>query len=116
MALKTDLDRLTFLLEAEAELALFGDPSTALGAGEPISAQAVEEQRRYVTNYIGSKQKLIDFIWGFPGTPITAQVKSIPFLLLCCLARAGPYGQPGRRFPGTVSSNSSMPALTLIPQ
>ena len=54
MALKTDLDRLTFLLEAEAELALFGD--------EELSAQAAEEQRRYVTNYIGSKQKLIDFI------------------------------------------------------
>ena len=55
MALNTDLDRLTFLLEAEAELALFGD--------EQLSAQAAEEQRRYVTNYIGSKQKLIDFIW-----------------------------------------------------
>jgi adenine-specific DNA-methyltransferase len=64
VALRTDLDRLTFLLEAEAELALFCDPSTSLGAGEPmISAQAAEEQRRYVTNYIGSKQKLIDFIW-----------------------------------------------------
>jgi len=55
VALQTDMDRLTFLLEAEAELALFGD--------EQLSAQASEEQRRYVTNYIGSKQKLIDFIW-----------------------------------------------------
>ena len=55
MALHTDLDRLTFLLEAEAELSLFGD--------EQLFAQAAEEQRRYVTNYIGSKQKLIDFIW-----------------------------------------------------
>jgi len=55
VALQTDLDRLTFLLEAEAELALFGDPSTSLGAGEQmISAQAAEEQRRYVTNSIGS--------------------------------------------------------------
>ncbi len=56
MALQTDMEKLSFLLEAEAELSLFGD--------EELSAQAAEEQRRYVTNFIGSKQKLIDFIWA----------------------------------------------------
>ena len=56
MALQTDMEKLSFLLEAEAELSLFGD--------EELSARAAEEQRRYVTNFIGSKQKLIDFIWA----------------------------------------------------
>jgi len=56
VALQTDMEKLSFLLEAEAELALFGD--------EELSAWAAEEQRHYVTNFIGSKQKLIDFIWS----------------------------------------------------
>lgn len=42
-------------METDAELSLFGD--------EDISARAAQEQRRYVNNFIGSKQKLIDFIW-----------------------------------------------------
>lgn len=48
-------DRLTFILEAEADLADW----LAVGA---LSAQA-EDRPAYRTNYIGSKQKLLDFIW-----------------------------------------------------
>ncbi|MDP8223952.1 MAG: hypothetical protein P9L99_11380 [Candidatus Lernaella stagnicola] len=54
MGLQTDMEKLSFLLEAEAGLSLCGD--------EELSAQAAEEQRRYVTNFIGSKQKLIAYL------------------------------------------------------
>ena len=47
MALQTDVEKLSFLLEAEAELSLCGDPSTLLGPGEELSARTAEEHRRY---------------------------------------------------------------------
>ena len=56
MALHTDTERIRFLLKAEAELADF------LSDGE-LSAQATDRPK-YITNYIGSKQKLIDWIWA----------------------------------------------------
>lgn len=53
----TDADKLTFLLEAEAEWA-------ECLAHDGLFAQArAEERPKYITNYIGSKQKLIDWIW-----------------------------------------------------
>ncbi len=92
----TDLERLGFLLEAEADLrlALSGEPvSGALEEDRPAGieagqAQGTSEQGtgiaaaaasdegagaqeelppdkrpKYITNYIGSKQKLVDWIW-----------------------------------------------------
>jgi len=60
----TDLERLAFLLEADAAFAI--DPE-ALGA-DAAEQTAPEEQApgkrpKYITNYIGSKQKLVDWIW-----------------------------------------------------
>jgi len=52
----TDADKLLFLLETEAELSAFL-------ADETLEAEAGEERPRYITNYIGSKQKLTDWIW-----------------------------------------------------
>jgi adenine-specific DNA-methyltransferase len=49
----TDLAKLDFLLEAEA-----------LAAEEVVSEELPPEKRpKYITNYIGSKQKLVDWIW-----------------------------------------------------
>ena len=63
----TDANKLRFILEAEAE---FAD----LLFDEELSAEAKPEQRpKYVTNYIGSKQKLIDWIWAnMPDSAKTA--------------------------------------------
>ena len=59
----TDYERLAFLLEADAELAV----DTALGAmgADQKSPEELpaEERPKYITNYIGSKQKLVDWIW-----------------------------------------------------
>ena len=52
----TDNQRLHFLLQTEAELKDF------LADGE-LSTLA-ENRPKYITNYIGSKQKLIDWIWA----------------------------------------------------
>lgn len=55
----TDRDRLEFLLEAEAELRV--DPERL--SAEARQAAREGERPRYVTNYIGSKQKLVEWIW-----------------------------------------------------
>lgn len=52
----TDADKLLFLLETEAEISAFL-------ADEALGTEAGEERPRYITNYIGSKQKLTDWIW-----------------------------------------------------
>ena len=52
----TDADRFLFLLETEAELSAFL-------ADAALETEAGEERPKYVTNYIGSKQKLTDWIW-----------------------------------------------------
>ncbi len=52
----TDVEKLDFLLEADADLAFIGLEAEA--------AQAEAEQRpKYVATYIGSKQKFVDWIW-----------------------------------------------------
>ena len=55
----TDRERLAFLLECDAELA-FED---ACLRTEGKVAAPEEARPRYVANYIGSKQKLVDWIW-----------------------------------------------------
>jgi len=53
----TDLEKLSFLLETDAALAI--DPD------QPGGSDAEEEKHpKYITNYIGSKQKLADWIWS----------------------------------------------------
>ncbi len=62
---QTDADKLNFLIEAEAEL-------SELLAHEGLMARArAEERPKYITNYIGSKQKLVDWIWK--ATPEAAK-------------------------------------------
>ncbi|MEN6521117.1 MAG: DNA adenine methylase [Armatimonadota bacterium] len=57
----TDRDRLAFLLETDASRRL--DELVAEGA-ELVTEELPEDKRpKYITNYIGSKQKLIDWIW-----------------------------------------------------
>jgi len=53
---RTDADKLLYLLETEAELCAFL-------ADETLETEAGEERPKYITNYIGSKQKLTDWIW-----------------------------------------------------
>ncbi len=73
----TDLERLGFLLEADAAFqvelgALEAEAASDGGAG--AQEELPPEQRpKYVTNYIGSKQKLVDWIWR--NTP--QDVKSV---------------------------------------
>ena len=61
----TDQERLAFLLEADAALHL--DRLWSEAEAEDITLPAEElpadERPKYVTNYIGSKQKLVDWIW-----------------------------------------------------
>lgn len=75
----TDRDRLDFLLETEAEfnLGFFGFSASGAFAeegfhavgdadsddSEPSATAKTADRPKYITNYIGSKQKLIDWIW-----------------------------------------------------
>ncbi|WP_026368215.1 hypothetical protein [Aminiphilus circumscriptus] len=55
-------DRLAFLLETDAALDL--DFEALEAQGEAAAEEPSPEQRpKYITNYIGSKQKLVDWIW-----------------------------------------------------
>jgi len=54
----TDMQKLDFLLEADAELQLL-----RLDAEAAAAEREEEERPKYVATYIGSKQKLIDWIW-----------------------------------------------------
>jgi len=67
---KTDSDRFRFLLETEAELCAFL-------ADEALETEAGEERPKYITNYIGSKQKLTDWIWK--STPDDVQTAADAF-------------------------------------
>ena len=61
---RTDADRVRFLLETEAELSAFL-------ADETLETESGEDRPKYITNYIGSKQKLTDWIWK--STPDDAE-------------------------------------------
>ena len=50
----TDLHRLAFLSEAEVQFSL---------AHQDDTIESAQDLPRYITNYIGSKQKLVDWIW-----------------------------------------------------
>ncbi|MCE5322390.1 DNA adenine methylase [bacterium] len=57
----TDLDRLAFLLETDASRHL---EILLAQAAELVTEELPSDERpKYVTNYIGSKQKLVDWIW-----------------------------------------------------
>ena len=62
--MNTDFKRIHFLLEAEAELALARDTSDNIEAAQGLPP--------YVTNYIGSKQKLVDWIWVHTPDGVTS--------------------------------------------
>ena len=67
--LQTDASRIRFLLEADAELAaLFVEESLAVEAREAV------DRPKYVTNYIGSKQKLVDWIWASTPDEVSTAV------------------------------------------
>ncbi|MHB1001949.1 MAG: DNA adenine methylase [Armatimonadota bacterium] len=57
----TDNERLAFLLETDASFAL----GELLAQGDELVTEELPEDKRpkYITNYIGSKQKLVDWIW-----------------------------------------------------
>jgi len=60
---KTDLERINFLLEADADLRL--GLLAAEGKLELVTEELPAEERpKYITNFIGSKQKLVDWIWS----------------------------------------------------
>jgi len=60
----TDLERLAFLLETDAALAIDPDELGADAAEQKAPEEQPQEKRpKYITNYIGSKQKLVDWIW-----------------------------------------------------
>jgi adenine-specific DNA-methyltransferase len=58
----TDRERLAFLLETDAALAL--DFEALEVQAEAAAEEPSPEQRpKYISNYIGSNQKLVDWIW-----------------------------------------------------
>ncbi len=67
---KTDIEKINFLLEADADLRL--GLLAAEGKLELVTEELPAEERpKYITNFIGSKQKLVDWIWG--NTPEDAE-------------------------------------------
>ena len=67
----TDREKLAFLLEVDAALAVEDEELQSQAAAEGTPDPATSEDRpKYITNYIGSKQKLVDWIWKH--TPDTA--------------------------------------------
>lgn len=69
---KTDLEKIQFLLEADAELRL--GLLAAEGKLELVTEELPPDERpKYITNFIGSKQRLVDWIWS--NTP--EDVKSV---------------------------------------
>jgi adenine-specific DNA-methyltransferase len=57
----TDIDRLAFLLETDASRHL---ERLLAQAAELVTEELPEDKRpKYITNYIGSKQKLVEWIW-----------------------------------------------------
>jgi len=59
-----DIARLDFLLEADALLLDEELQAAALAAEDVVTEELPPEKRpKYITNYIGSKQKLVDWIW-----------------------------------------------------
>jgi len=59
----TDLERLGFLLETDAALGLELEALAAQGVDLVTEELPADKRPKYVTNYIGSKQKLVDWIW-----------------------------------------------------
>lgn len=60
----TDLERLAFLLEADAALSIEPEDLGSEAAEQKAPEELAPEKRpKYITNYIGSKQKLVDWIW-----------------------------------------------------
>ncbi len=57
----TDRDRLPFLLETNAALDLDFEALESL-AGEVPEEQPLDKRPKYITDYIGFKQKLVDWI------------------------------------------------------
>ena len=57
----SDLERLVFLLETDAALDLDFEALEAQALA--VSGEEPAERPSYITNYIGSKQKLVDWIW-----------------------------------------------------
>ncbi len=57
----SDRDRLAFLLETDAALDL--DFEALEARGRDASDEEPAKRPSYITNYIGSKQKLVDWIW-----------------------------------------------------
>ncbi len=57
----TDLDRLAFLLETDA--ACYLEDLVAQGVELVTEELPPDKRPKYITNYIGSKQKLVDWIW-----------------------------------------------------
>ncbi len=57
----TDLERLAFLLETDASCYL--EDLIAQSAELVTEELPPDERPKYITNYIGSKQKLVDWIW-----------------------------------------------------
>ena len=54
--MNSELERISFLLEAEVEICLARETKDNIEAAQDLPP--------YVTNYIGSKQKLVDWIWA----------------------------------------------------
>ena len=64
----TDLERLAFLLEADAALSVDPEDLGSEAAEQKTPEEPSPEKRpKYITNYIGSKQKLVDWIWKLSG-------------------------------------------------
>jgi adenine-specific DNA-methyltransferase len=62
--MNTELKRIHFLLETEAEISLARDTKDNI--------ETAQDLPRYITNYIGSKQKLVDWIWVHTPDGVTS--------------------------------------------
>jgi adenine-specific DNA-methyltransferase len=79
----TDLDRLAFLLETDAALDLYFEALEA--QGRDVSEELPPEKRpKYITNYTGSKQKLVDWIWKHTPMGVSNDLSRTPCRIEVC--------------------------------
>jgi hypothetical protein len=87
----TDMDKLGFLFEADADPALAGLDAEA---AQRVLAEEAEgkERPKYVATYVGSKQKLVDWIWRSTPEGVKSVLDAFSGSAARVLARAGPNG------------------------
>ena len=80
-----DRDRLAFLLETDAALDL--DFEALEARGREAADEEPAQRPSYITNYIGSKQKLVEWIWKHTPDGVSSVLDAFSGSAVAVLAR-----------------------------